>query len=117
MSELSLSLSTRVVAPIGAPVAHSTSVDLVRRWWRRSHHAAGTLAGLRVGQSGILVGFRDDMGTETMRRLFDLGFAPGAAVELVRRAPLGDPSIFRVADTEIALRRRQAEAIRVASVA
>lgn len=38
------------------------------------------------------------------RRLVHLGFAPGAVVEVLRRAPLLDPTVYRVADTEIALR-------------
>lgn len=110
MSQLSVSLSARVVESAAADSGVS-SVERVRRWWRRKDAAAGSLAAQRVGQSGTLVGFRHSMGTETIRRLFDLGFTPGARVELLRRAPLGDPFIFRVADTEIALRRRQAEAI------
>jgi ferrous iron transport protein A len=35
----------------------------------------------------------------------ELGFVPGAQVVAVRRAPGGDPSVFRVDGAEIALRR------------
>lgn len=47
------------------------------------------------------------------RRLFDLGFVPGATVKRVRRAPMGDPATYRVADYEIALRNEQAHCIEV----
>ena len=51
----------------------------------------------------------------TTRRMFDLGFAPGVEVEMLRRAPLADPALFRVAGYDIALRRAQARCIRVAA--
>ncbi|MFN8196066.1 MAG: FeoA family protein [Nocardioidaceae bacterium] len=51
-----------------------------------------------------------------VRRLCDLGFAPGTEVEVVRRAPLGDPVVYRLRGFEICLRRAQAGAIRVEPV-
>ncbi|SDB80367.1 Fe2+ transport system protein FeoA [Raineyella antarctica] len=45
------------------------------------------------------------------RRLFDLGFTPGATVSKIRRAPFGGPAVYRVADYEIALRPAQARTI------
>lgn len=47
-------------------------------------------------------------------RLAELGFVPGTQVELLRRAPLGDPLLFRLRGTEIALRRREARCIEIA---
>lgn len=47
------------------------------------------------------------------RRLCDLGFAPGTEIDVVRRAPLGDPVVYRLRGFEICLRRAQAGAIRV----
>lgn len=41
------------------------------------------------------------------RRLLDLGFVPGAIVEVVRKSPLGDPIAFRVSNTTIALRKEE----------
>lgn len=49
------------------------------------------------------------------RRLFDLGFAPGQGIRLLRRAPLRDPLMFRVGGAEIVLRRRDARRILVAA--
>lgn len=41
------------------------------------------------------------------RRLLDLGFVPGAIVEVIRKSPLGDPIAFRVSNTTIALRKEE----------
>jgi ferrous iron transport protein A len=51
------------------------------------------------------------------RRLNDLGFTPGTVVEVVRRAPLRDPVVYRVKDYEVCLRRAQAGCIQVVQVA
>lgn len=42
------------------------------------------------------------------RRLLDLGFVPGAAIGVIRRAPLGDPTAYLVRGAVIALRREEA---------
>jgi ferrous iron transport protein A len=47
------------------------------------------------------------------RRLFDLGFTPGALVECVFRAALGEPTAYRVRGTVIALRPDQARRVEV----
>ncbi|MEH6947280.1 FeoA family protein, partial [Bacillus sp. JJ634] len=39
--------------------------------------------------------------------LLDLGFVPGAVVEVLRKSPLGDPIAFRVSQTSIALRKEE----------
>jgi ferrous iron transport protein A len=41
------------------------------------------------------------------RRLLDLGFVPGAIVEVLRKSPLGDPTAYRVSQTSIALRKEE----------
>ncbi|MEO3947086.1 FeoA family protein [Gorillibacterium sp. CAU 1737] len=45
------------------------------------------------------------------RRLLDLGFVPGARVEVLQRSPLGDPVAYRVRSLTLALRREQSDAI------
>ena len=47
------------------------------------------------------------------RRLQDLGLIPGRAITARRRAPLGDPAIFQVADYELCLRRHDAALVTV----
>jgi ferrous iron transport protein A len=52
---------------------------------------------------------------EIERRLLELGFVEGATVEVLHEGPVGrDPIAVRVNNTTIALRRREAMAIRVA---
>ena len=52
------------------------------------------------------------------QRLIELGFVEGAAVELLHQGLFGgDPIAVRVADTTIALRRREAMAILVTAAA
>nr|NLI51227.1 ferrous iron transport protein A [Propionibacterium sp.] len=72
-----------------------------------------SLARLRRGGAATIVRVLNLGDPAASRRLFDLGFVPGAHVECVRRAPLGDPAIYRVADYEIALRRAQAACIEI----
>ncbi len=72
-----------------------------------------TLANLQRGQRARLIGYGPQIEASAARRLFDLGLCPGVEVEMVRRAPLRDPVIYRVGDYEIALRREQSQAIRV----
>ena len=45
------------------------------------------------------------------RRLSDLGFWPGTEVELVRRAPLGDPIQLSLRGFRLALRKSEARRI------
>jgi Fe2+ transport system protein FeoA len=47
------------------------------------------------------------------RRLLDLGFVPGTEVRSLRRAPLGDPSLYELRGTRLCLRRGEAARIRV----
>jgi len=57
-------------------------------------------------------------GPELERRLIELGFVEGASVELLHQGLFGgDPIAVRVADTTIALRRREAMAILVTAAA
>lgn len=72
---------------------------------------AACLCDLDAGTQGRVIGFSDGLDAHVARRLFDLGFVPGSTVEFLRKAPLRDPVMFRVADTEIVLRRREAEQI------
>jgi len=50
------------------------------------------------------------------RRMLDMGFVPGASVDVVRKAPLGDPVEYSVKGTAVALRQREASTILVEEV-
>lgn len=76
-----------------------------------------TLATMARGQRAAVVAVEAPGDPAGARRLFDLGFVPGAEVQMVRKAPLADPIVFRVAGYEIALRREQACWVSVAALA
>lgn len=76
-----------------------------RRRRRRLRHrgtAPLTLADLPQGESGVLDSLQlpDDIAL----RLMELGFLPGAVIVAGRAAPGGDPRVYRVDGSEIALR-------------
>lgn len=77
---------------------------------------APALSDLARGEIGVVVGI-EAADPAAAHRLLDLGFVPGTPVEVVRRAPLRDPVVYRVAGYEIALRRAQAACIRITPLA
>jgi ferrous iron transport protein A len=64
------------------------------------------LTDLKRGEHGILD--RIDLPEEEARRLMEIGFLPGHTVVPAHAAPGGDPRVFRVDGTEVALRRETA---------
>lgn len=66
---------------------------------------------LECGQRAVIAGFSEQVDMTISRRLFDLGFAQGVEVELVRRAPMRDPMVFRVGGSEMLLRRSEADRV------
>ena len=73
--------------------------------------APSTLASLQESQQARVQSIQGE--TETRRRLLEMGLCPGVMVELVRRAPLGDPCEFRVRGYLLSLRREQARLVTV----
>lgn len=60
----------------------------------------------------------DDLAESAARRLRELGFDEGVAIEAIHQAPFGkDPIACRVGRMTIALRRAQAHAITVEPIA
>ena len=51
------------------------------------------------------------------RRLHDLGIRAGVEIEVIRRAPLGDPTVFELCGYQLCLRRRESARVEVATVA
>ncbi len=70
-----------------------------------------TLRELRVGESGQVCGVTGDR--ELRRRLLEMGFCNGARVQVIRRAPLGDPIEFRLRGYLLSLRAEQAKHVRI----
>jgi Fe2+ transport system protein FeoA len=70
-----------------------------------------SLVDLRKGDAAILV--RIDLPTEDARRLMELGFVPGMRITAGNCAPGGDPRVFQVDGSEIALRRDTARRLKI----
>ena len=68
---------------------------------------------LAPGEAGVVVSV--DADAAIARRLMELGLVPGTTVEVVRRAPLGDPIELRLRQVHLSIRRSEAERIHVAS--
>ena len=64
------------------------------------------LADLREGEAGVID--RIELPDDLASRLMELGFLPGSSVTAARCAPGGDPRVFRVDGSEVALRRETA---------
>ena len=76
----------------------------VKKARRAKHNPEATnLMELKHGESGILDHL--DLPEEDARRLMELGFLPGHAITPGHSAPGGDPRVFRVDGSEVALRR------------
>ncbi|HSU19772.1 MAG TPA: FeoA family protein [Acidobacteriaceae bacterium] len=69
------------------------------------------LSDMRVGQSGTLETL--ELPERVSDHLAHLGFLPGASIEVLRRAPAGDPTVYRIDGVEVALRSETARYITV----
>lgn len=76
-----------------------------------SHSKAARLNDLPVGTSGRVLGVLAER--ELKRRLLEMGFCNNARVEVVRKAPLGDPIEYRLRGYHLSLRAEQASCISV----
>jgi ferrous iron transport protein A len=72
-----------------------------------------TLADLRANEEGTLESI--DLPQAFAHRLMELGFVPGNRIAAALSAPGGDPRVFRVDGSEIALRRETARRIQLKS--
>ncbi len=67
------------------------------------------LSDMKVGGSGVLE--RVELPDEISDHLAHLGFLPGASLEVLRRAPAGDPTVYRIDGVEVGLRNETAQHI------
>jgi Fe2+ transport system protein FeoA len=76
-------------------------------------HKADTLSlnQLAVGGEGTVVSVGGE--ADVRRRLLEMGFCNGAQVQVIRRAPLGDPIEFRLRGYHLSLREEQARHVSV----
>lgn len=71
-----------------------------------SNKKVRNLISLRRGEKGILD--RIELPESEARRLMEMGFVPGHTVTRGHSAPGGDPGVFQVDGSEVALRRETA---------
>ncbi|MGC2108096.1 MAG: FeoA family protein [Candidatus Korobacteraceae bacterium] len=70
---------------------------------KQGQRQANALADLRVGESAILSEL--ELAAPIAEHLMNLGFVPGLEVKVLRSGPGGDPRVYRVDGTEVAMRR------------
>jgi Fe2+ transport system protein FeoA len=73
-----------------------------------------SLAAAPLGKRFRIVGLRH--GGLSPHRLMEMGFVEGMEVQVLRRAPLGDPLQLRLGDYELSLRSSEAAFIDVAAL-
>jgi DtxR family Mn-dependent transcriptional regulator len=99
-----------VLAPL---VAANVSVVLLPG--REAVEVAGTeqLSDLKPGEKAVVAGLAPGCRGSERRRFLDLGILPGTTIEAEMVSPSGDPTAYRVRGALLALRREQAEFIRI----
>ncbi len=65
---------------------------------------------LMPGEGGQILSI-EPISTRIRQRLLEMGLTKGTPVELVRRAPLGDPIEISVRGYRLSLRREEAESV------
>lgn len=68
---------------------------------------------LRDSQTGVIAGYDPALPEERRQRFEDLGLIPDTPIVRERRAPLGDPLMFRVRGSILCLRRAEARLIKI----
>jgi ferrous iron transport protein A len=67
------------------------------------------LSDAKVGTAGVVAAV--ELPDEVSHHLAHLGFLPGASIEVLRRAPAGDPRVYRIDGVEVGLRNETAKHI------
>jgi ferrous iron transport protein A len=88
------------------PLQHETAAQILAT----PVPALTRLSALAPGREGTLRRYDPD---DPPRRLLEMGLVPGTLVQLVRRAPLGDPLYLKAGGQALAIRERHARLIYV----
>jgi ferrous iron transport protein A len=70
-----------------------------------------TLDRLRPHQEGVVVAVEGEPALR--RRLLEAGFVPDSSVHFIMATPFGDPLVFSLRGTQIALRQTDARHVRI----
>ncbi len=103
----------RVLSPVLA--AGVTVVELTQH--DEEEEVAEKLSQLGLGERAKVVAISRACRGLERRRLLDLGVLPGTEIEAVLRSPSGDPTAYLLRGTTIAIRKNQADRIRIRRVA
>jgi ferrous iron transport protein A len=106
--QISQKAVTLVVAAFRERVRIDSELKMIfnfifRRRRRQRQQRASALADLHVGESAILSEL--ELSPPVAEHLMNLGFVPGLEVKVLRSGPGGDPRVYRVDGTEVAMRR------------
>src|SRR5450755_2618434 len=101
------------VGPIDKDFGYAHTKSMLQLSGNKENRVAAhaSLMDLRKGDAAILEAI--DLPTEDARRLMELGFVPGTRITAGNSAPGGDPRVFQVDGSEIALRRDTARRLKV----
>ena len=67
-----------------------------------------TIASLKIGESGVVSGFTDEL---MSLKLLEMGCLPGSKIELGSIAPLGCPICINVSGYRLAIRMEEAATV------
>jgi ferrous iron transport protein A len=81
-------------------------VSVKKRATSSEKEKARNLTELKPGEEGVLE--KLDLPEDDAQRLMEMGFVPGHSITRGLSAPGGDPRVFRVDGSEVALRRETA---------
>jgi Fe2+ transport system protein FeoA len=73
--------------------------------------AVTSLAELKIGTRARVISV--DGANSVSKRLMEMGVVPGAPIKIIKNAPLGDPMEIRIRSYNLALRKSEAQTIRV----
>lgn len=68
------------------------------------------LSELKIGQKALIENFLQE---EVLLKVLEMGLLPQSQVEIIGKAPLGDPINIRVQETMLSLRKSEAQEIEV----
>lgn len=69
------------------------------------------LARLPEGRAAVITGF--ELHEDTLLKLMEMGMAKGRTVRFIRTAPLGDPLEIEILRYRLAIRRSEAQGVKV----
>lgn len=73
-----------------------------------------TLSELQIGEKGLIA---DVVGSDGVAaRLLEMGLLPGETIEVIGRAPMGDPTEYSVVGYRISLRKVESARVQVDKV-